>query len=87
MLIVKELLKNGANINAKTSDDNESVLHVAIPEDEICSQDNLNTIQLLLRENSIDLKARGDNDMTPLEKALKWKNITVAKMIAFQMLL
>ena len=83
--IFKEFLSNGANVNAKTSEE-ESVLHVAIKQNFYGHyQESLEIIQLLLKDESIDLNVTNEDGLTPLEKALNLKHMEIARMIAKKM--
>ena len=79
--IFKELLKNGANVNAKILE-NQSVLNMVIKKHYFFYQESLEIIRLLLEDESIDLNVRNEDNLTALEKALEFKQMEIARMIA-----
>ena len=84
--IVKELLNNAANVNASTIEEDQSILHIAIQENFYDHyQESLEIIQLLLKDESIDLNVTNEDGLTPLEKALNLKHMEIARMIAKKM--
>ena len=72
---VDNVLKNGANVNAKNGDGDTPLIH-AIKTDNIIDDKKYDMVKLLLDQPNIEVNAKNDAGDTPLIHAIKTDNIS-----------